>query len=143
MSDRGPSWRFRLEIPADLNAVGAARRVINAFLEEHGLKARDLREIGLAVTEAINNAIENGALTQDASIEVELRLSQKSLWLAVRGPSDKEGMAELRRALSKVGIEEMEGERGRGLFLLKSMMDQIGVKTLSGGRSEFWMSKKR
>lgn len=143
MKERGAGWRFRLEIPADLETVGIARRAIHSFLEEHKLKARDLREVGLAVTEAVNNAIENGSLAPQASIEIELRLDAAHLWLAVRGPSDPSGRTQLRRALARVGADEMEGERGRGLFLLKSMMDEIGVRALSGGRTEFWMSKKR
>lgn len=137
------NWRFRLEIPADLHEVGIARHVLHMFLAEHRMSARDLREIGLAITEAVNNAIENGAEREGATIEIELRLTSSELWLAVRGPSDKEGVLQLKRALASVGVQEMEGERGRGLFLLKTMMDRIGVKTLAGGRTEFWMTKKR
>ena len=141
MKGRPSAWRVRFEVPAQLGAVGAARRTLNTFLKERGLRLAWLRKLGLVVTEALNNAIENRRTGDRGPVELELRLERAGIWIAVRGSAGKNGGLRLRRALAGAELHEMEEERGRGLFLMKSIMDKVGVRSLPGGRTELWMRK--
>lgn len=134
-------WRFQLEVPPEFDAVSMARRTLHTLLKEQHIRMRVLREIGLVVTEALNNAIENRKATDESPIELEMRLNAQKIWIAIRGSARKDGIENLKKALASADLLDMDGERGRGLFLMKELMDSVGVKRLPGGRTELWMTK--
>ncbi len=134
-------WNLTLQIPPSFEAVGVTRHTVHHFLKEHKLKAGLLREIGLVITELLNNAIENGRSDSAHHIELELELSTQKINLAVRSPATSNGSDELRAALQKAEQFDEQGERGRGLFLIKSLMDGVKVRSLSGSRTEIRLEK--
>lgn len=134
-------WNLTLQIPPSFEAVGVARHTVHHFLKEHKVRAGLLREFGLVITELLNNAIENGGNDSSSRLELELELNSQKIQLAVRGPGTSSGCDELRAALQKAEQFDEHGERGRGLFLIKSLMDEVKVRSLSGSRTEIRLQK--
>src|SRR5436309_4176790 len=117
----GRSWRgiaLRLSLPCDLAEVLPAIRAVRGFLAEQGLGEKELAACELALAEACNNAI---TYARDAAktkpVEVEAICNATRIELRVNDHTP--GFDWPRR----VELPEVESERGRGLFLIQSLMD--------------------
>ncbi len=115
----GRSVVLRLLLPCDLSAVRPATLALRSFLAEQGIPGEELVACELALAEACNNAI---------SYATETGLSQRVAVEALCGPS----AIELRVTDHTPGFDWPEqstlpnasSERGRGLFLIHSLIDQ-------------------
>src|SRR6266568_502371 len=117
----GRSWRgiaLRLSLACDLAEVLPAIRAVRGFLAEQGLSEKELAACELALAEACNNAIDYATAAAKAQpFEVEAICNTSGVELRVNDHTpgfDWPQLAEL---------PEVESERGRGLFLIRSLMD--------------------
>ncbi|TQS40852.1 SpoIIE family protein phosphatase [Cryptosporangium phraense] len=121
------STPFEEEIPADLGELTGVRNRLRAWLADHEVDKHDGFAIVLACSEAIGNAIEHGYRTGgsgagprtvsiSASIvdeRVDVTIRDSGLWQPRETPPD----------------------RGRGLMLMKRLMDEVTVDRVSADRS--------
>jgi serine phosphatase RsbU (regulator of sigma subunit)/anti-sigma regulatory factor (Ser/Thr protein kinase) len=132
-SSRGVA--LRLSLACDLTEVRPAVLAVRGFLAENGLAAPELTACELALAEGCNNAI-NYARGVAQPIEIEVTCSSAKVELRVNDHTpgfDWPGRVEL---------PEPESERGRGLYLIQSLMD--GADYYRGaGRNSLWMRKNR
>lgn len=111
--------RLAVRLPADPAVLSQLRRRLGRFLEAAGADEDERFEITLTVGEAAANAIEHAYGPSDAEFEVEARIDGDVVQVTVRDHG---------------AWRERRGEdRGRGLAIMKGMMDELHVKQGSTG----------
>ncbi len=110
---------FRMAVPCDLARVRPAVLKVREFLAEHGLREEEMHACELALVEACNNAIQHtDGAGREQPIELSIMCNGAKVELRVRDhtPGFKwPGRAQL---------PAPESERGRGLFLIQTFMDE-------------------
>jgi serine/threonine-protein kinase RsbW len=128
-----------LTLPAEVRWLAAARRVVESVAQLAGLGQRDVYEVVLAVHEACANAIEHGyAGRPGQSLVVTCRLSEPGLEIRIRDsgqPFDIAGAPEL-------PPDELR-EGGRGVFLIRRLMDEVESHRSPDGTNELRMLRRR
>jgi len=125
-----------LEIPADLARIGQVRKFATQVMTRYRIPKRAADEILLALSELVQNAVEHGAHGhEDATVRVRMAFDAGSVVFEVEDSFTSEQTAvELRRRLAEAGLpDDLESERGRGLFLVQAMMDRVEVVPLAQG----------
>ena len=111
--------RLEMTLPAEPEALVAARRALRRWLGEVGAEANDAYDITLATGEACTNAIEHAYTPGQATFDLEasrdngeltIRVRDHGHWRAPRGTN-----------------------RGRGLKLMETLMDRVSVETGDDG----------
>jgi serine phosphatase RsbU (regulator of sigma subunit)/anti-sigma regulatory factor (Ser/Thr protein kinase) len=140
MSDSlGRSWRgvaLRLSLACDLAEVLPAIRAVRGFLAEQGLVEKELAACELALAEACNNAI-NYATDAAKTQPVEVEAICNTAGIELRVNDHTPGFVWPKR----IELPGAESERGRGLFLIQSLMDS--AEYFRGGQENVLRLRKR
>jgi PAS domain S-box-containing protein len=110
---------MRLSLPAEPESLAGLRRRLGRFLHAAGATSAETYEITLTVCEAAGNAIEHAYGPGDATFEVETSFENGTLVAVVR---DRGTWRDRRGA-----------HRGRGLKIIKGLMDDVQVSTEDDG----------
>ena len=109
-----------LELPCDLAQVRAVAGKVTTFLAEGGCNERETGETHLALIEACTNAIRHAPPpAKSQNIQIEVRLHAAELELRV---TDHTGGF---RWPAEISLPHPESESGRGLFLIRMLMDTV------------------
>ncbi|PYK59548.1 MAG: hypothetical protein DME21_12920, partial [Verrucomicrobia bacterium] len=115
-SSRGVA--LRLSLACDLTEVRPAILAVRGFLTEQGLAEKDLTKCELALAEACNNAINHAADgAKSKAIEIEVICNAAKVELRVNDHTPGFDWPQ------RVQLPDSESERGRGLYLIQSLMD--------------------
>src|SRR2546426_4234157 len=134
-SSRGVA--LRLSLACDLTEVRPAILAVRGFLTEQGLAEKDLTKCELALAEACNNAINHAADgTKSKAIEIEVICNAAKVELRVNDHTPGFDWPQ------RVQLPDSESERGRGLYLIQSLMDS-SVYFRGAGENSLWMCKNR
>jgi anti-sigma regulatory factor (Ser/Thr protein kinase) len=114
-----PAEGFSLELPAEPEALSSARKALDRWLMEAGMSRRDAHAIKVASGEACANAIEHAYRPGDAAFRIEASRRDAEVLIMVR---DFGGWRKPRGT-----------DRGRGLPLMKALMDSVRVDPSSEG----------
>ena len=111
--------RLETEWPATPDSLGGIRTLLRRWLRTHGAGDAETYDITVAVQEACANAIEHAYGPGAASFTVEAELADRVVRLAVR---------------DRGRWRDPRGEhRGRGLALMRALMDDVQVHAAEGG----------
>jgi FixJ family two-component response regulator/anti-sigma regulatory factor (Ser/Thr protein kinase)/putative methionine-R-sulfoxide reductase with GAF domain len=106
--------RLVLTLPAEPEALITARRALRNWLAEVGVDPEALYDITLATGEACTNAIEHAYAPGEASFDLEATRGESDVLVTVRDYG---------------AWREPRGQnRGRGLKLMKTLMDAVDVR---------------
>ena len=109
---------LRLLLGCDLAEVRPAILAVRGFLAERGLSAQELTTCELALAEACNNAINYAAgAAQVMPIEIEVMCSATQVEFRVNDHTSGFEWP------SRAELPDSDSERGRGLYLIQSLMD--------------------
>jgi anti-sigma regulatory factor (Ser/Thr protein kinase) len=111
---------LRLELTTDPSSLRYARRMLGRWLVQAGATEREVWDVQLAAHEAFANAIEHAYRFGDAVVVFEARCADGEAVLTV---SDSGDWRE----------QPTDGGRGRGLPLMKGLMDDVTVEGGGGG----------
>ena len=111
---------FRLSVLADVRSLPMLRRSIRSWLS--GVGAKNADDVVLAVHEAVANAIEHGGLPPGDSVAVAADVVSGVLHVSVRD----DGAWRERTA---------DDTRGRGLDIMRAMMDHVAMDIEQGSTS--------
>jgi serine phosphatase RsbU (regulator of sigma subunit)/anti-sigma regulatory factor (Ser/Thr protein kinase) len=114
-----PAQGFTLDLPAEPEALSSVRQSLERWLSEAGTSRRDAHAIKVACGEACANAIEHAYRPGDAAFRIEASRVDSEVLIVVR---DFGGWREPRGT-----------DRGRGLPLMKALMDFVQVDPSSEG----------
>jgi serine/threonine-protein kinase RsbW len=111
--------------------VGAARRA--------GFDDDDLMKIGMAVRESMVNAVVHGN-RYNANKKVRLSVSRNSGRFTVRIADEGQGF-EFDHLPDPLAPENLMRTSGRGIFLIRSFMDEFQIRRLDPGGTEVTLVK--
>ncbi len=114
--------RMDIELPSDPAALADLRRRLRTWLELRGLEEDERHDAVLAVSEACNNAIEHGYRAKAGIIHLRLEHSEGALAIRIE---DRGGWAAPTPSI----------ERGRGIPLIRAVMDMTTIEHDEGGTS--------
>lgn len=111
---------LRLECACEFTAVRAAVAQVRGWLEEKNLSEAELGAWELALTEAGNNAVKYAPETvRQKNVVIEISASEREIEARV---TDHTGGFDWP---AEIKLPEENAERGRGLYLMKSLTDEI------------------
>jgi anti-sigma regulatory factor (Ser/Thr protein kinase) len=116
-----------LSFAANLRYVRPIRHLVSALCALAKYPEDETESIALVTTEILNNSIEHGSKGPDDEIEMIMTVTSERFRCEVQDPG-KGGDAFARAAIGRAGrMPDLEEPRGRGLFLIKSYMDEMTV----------------
>ncbi len=114
-----PASTFEIELAGRPDVLPGLRRRLRAWLSRQGFEAASA-DVVLAVSEALNNAIEHAYREVDGTIR--LRVAAEGALLRIQ-VSDHGHWSE----------SEPNDERGRGILLMNSLMDRVEIESNGNG----------
>ena len=137
----GPE-RLELDLPAAHSAGREARRLAREFVLSRGVSVTECETLVFVVGELLDNAVDHGGgegarevadLSRDVRLSLEITLAPGRWVVTVgdQGGGDPEGMQ--RQLDASRERPDLEDERGRGLFLLALLVDELTVSATPSG----------
>ena len=126
--------------PSNQDAVVKAERLVEKFTRKLDFDEDQRVDVAIAITEAVNNAVEHGnRLQADRTVTVRLEWRDSRLVITVRDQGEGFDPDAIDDPLSP---ENLTRPDGRGLLIVRSLMDSVEVNPSSEG-TEVVMVKKR
>jgi PAS domain S-box-containing protein len=111
---------LELEVVGDEPSLRAFRGTLRRWLAASGATAEELHDVTMAANEAIQNAMEHGHALRRTAVEVVLS-------------RDDAGVVEVAVIDHGAWKEPRDSVRGRGLPLMRALMDQVDIEPTSSG----------
>jgi serine/threonine-protein kinase RsbW len=122
---------FAVEIPSRLEELGRIERIAEKVARTYCLSQDELDNLAIAVTEAVGNAIIHGN-RRDPAKHVRIAFGVESGFLTIDVADEGRGFDP--GALSDPLLpENLMKESGRGIFILKSLMDRVDFQFTPNG----------
>jgi serine/threonine-protein kinase RsbW len=112
-------------LDSTLESVDAAEALVLKIAEDSGFEEEDLHKIGMAVREAMVNAVVHGN-RYNLKKKVHLGVTYAGDQLAVRIADEGEGF-ELSELPDPLAEENLLRQSGRGLLLIKAFVDEFDM----------------
>ena len=123
-----------------LDAVVRAERLTDKITKKMRLAEHERMDICIAVTEAVNNAVQHGnQMMADKYVTLRIECSDNTIRITVC--DEGEGF-DLDAVADPLTPENLIKPNGRGLLIVKSLMDDVDVLPSTTG-TEVVMFKKR
>jgi serine phosphatase RsbU (regulator of sigma subunit)/anti-sigma regulatory factor (Ser/Thr protein kinase) len=106
--------RLHLDVPTHPKALGTMRRTVARWLEPLGASDDESNDIQMACHEACSNAMEHGYRFREAMVDVTAEFDGSEVVLTI---ADSGGWRDQR-----------DSDRGRGLDLIRALMDSVEVE---------------
>ena len=126
-------------LDSTLESVDQAERVALALARESGFEEEDLDRIGMSVRECMVNAVVHGN-RYNSHKKVQLSVSRTPERFTIRIADQGEGFDPCKLPDPVVG-ENVFRESGRGIFLMKTFMDELQVRRLHPEGTEVTLIK--
>lgn len=128
---------------ADMSFVRPVRHLVRALCALARYGEDEIQTYELVATEMLNNSIEHGSNGPGESIEVTITVRADCFRMEVLDPG-RGGEPFARDALTKATKSpNLEDARGRGLFLIRSFVDQLSVRHEPGRGTRVTVQKTR
>jgi anti-sigma regulatory factor (Ser/Thr protein kinase) len=111
--------RFTAEFPSEPQSLALIRSMLRRWLSHAGADDVEIAEITTACGEAATNAIEHAGIGNGARFEVSGRREGSDVEIAVRDHG--------------TWRDKREDDQGRGLELMRTLMDTVAVEPGAGG----------
>jgi serine phosphatase RsbU (regulator of sigma subunit) len=105
--------RFRAEFPVTPEALSSMRGLLRRWLRHVGASEQEIAEVVTACGEAATNAIEHAGAGSDAPFELSGQVSGREMQITIRDYG--------------AWRAPREGDQGRGLSLMRALMDTVEV----------------
>lgn len=113
----------KLAIPSDFEALGQVEMLVDSVCNELGVNEEFYGNVLIAVTEAVNNAIEHGNV-QDHSAEVNVAVGDSPMEFCFNVKDQGKGF-DFINLPDPTAPENLMKENGRGIFLMKNLADEV------------------
>lgn len=138
-------------LPAAHSAVRMARQVARKFARDAGVRGDDLETLVLVVSELLANAVDHGggnAAMEEEDLESPVTMhlvleASRSGWTAQVSDQGGGDPDELRERLKPGEVPDLDDERGRGFFLMQTMVDELTVDRSADGKGILVKAVKR
>ena len=132
--------RLQLTLKSSMDSVNQAEEAVVEFARKFGYSEPNLEQIGLAVIEAVANAILHGnRCDAKKKVRVTAALGKKGLEISVHDEGEGFDADALPDPLSP---ETLLKDCGRGVFLVRACMDEVAVRRKAPRGTEIKMIKR-
>jgi serine/threonine-protein kinase RsbW len=126
-------------LDSTLESVDRAEEIASGIAQLGGFDEDDLMKIGIAVREAVVNAVVHGNRYNEKK-KVRFSVVKHSERLIVRVADEGEGF-EVEQVPDPLAPENLLRASGRGIFLIRSLMDELEIRRLELGGTELVLIK--
>lgn len=131
---------YTLEIPSSREYLVKADAFLEEKLKEHGLDDSDIADLAISATELINNAIVHGnKLDPDKVVRIKLEFLDDSLNISITDQGDGFSPNEIPNPIED---ENLLKEAGRGIFIVRSLVDDLQIESAPEGGTRMVIIKK-
>lgn len=135
-----PSPRVHLEIGSRLENVELAEIAVESALNQLQLDADSAHWIGIAIREAVSNAIQHGnEMDPDKLVQIDFEVADDEIVIRVR---DQGTGFDPDRVPNPLKVDNLLKPDGRGLLLIKEFMDSMDYSFSPARGTELTMRKK-
>lgn len=129
-----PVWSFRQRVVVDGTAgpIRSLRTMVEASLEERNVPEEAVRSVVLAFSEALDNAWEHGT-EGTGEVDVRLRCTPRYVFISLTDSGSQQ------LPPGEITPVSEDSERGRGLMLMKKLMDVVHIQPLTTGGTKVAM----
>jgi serine/threonine-protein kinase RsbW len=114
---------FKMEISSEPLKIHEFEANLEHFFSEAGLEKEDIENLGIAATEIVNNAIHHGNRGDSGKkVHIEFKKYRRRVEITIRDDGYGFDPAAIADPLEP---ENMFKESGRGIFIVKSLMDDV------------------
>lgn len=121
-------------LPSKAEYVGVIRLTVSAIANRMGFNIEEIEDIKVAVAEACTNAIKHG-LNQDFNVSFDI--FEEKIAIAIKDKGRGYNTAEM----SDPDLDNPREEGGLGIFIIRSLMDEVTLKSNLGEGTEIEMIK--
>ena len=116
----------KITVPSDTQFLTDVDVFIEGILRGYGIDESLIADIAISVSELVNNAITHGNKISTAKIvEVSIERKESSVSIAV---ADQGGGFNPEEVDDPLAEENLLKEVGRGIFIVRSLMDKVEIK---------------
>ena len=126
-----PNDSVRLVIPSEPKCIADADDFVESALRDHRVPEALISDLAIAATELVNNAILHGN-KKDASKNVTVSLQFRETEVTVRVADEGDGF-DPGQVPDPLADENLLKEVGRGIFIARSLMDELSFERLPEG----------
>lgn len=112
-----------ISIPSDFGSISKVESLIDTTCAKLSIKEDYYGNVLIAVTEAVNNAIEHGN-NQDANLKVNVSVGDKETDFCFSVQDEGKGF-DFDNLPDPTAPENIEKEHGRGIFLMRSLAEEV------------------
>jgi len=149
--NRDEPHELRLDLPAAHSAERLARAVMRQFVQHEGMPADEVDALEFVASELLSNAVDHGgghsAMEEDdappevrVQFQLKLRPDGWEMRVSDQGGGDP---ARVQALIEDPDLPGPDDERGRGFFLLKSMLAELVVERSADEKGLVFIAVKR
>jgi len=136
---------FRIKLPSETANLDIIRKFVSGIAENLGFSDDDIYKIELAVDEACSNVIKHAYRNmknnrKEKIIDITVKIKPKQLEIIVADKGKGFHPEKLREPKIEEYMKKMK-RGGLGIYLMKSMMDEVKFKIKPGVRNEVKLIK--
>ena len=129
----------KLSIPSDFGSIAKVETLVDSVCEMLAVNEDYYGNVLIAVTEAVNNAIEHGNMMKnELSVDVHVGDKEMDFCFNIR---DKGVGFDYKNLPDPTSPENIEKENGRGIYLMKSLAEAVEFEE-NGTSVSIYFSKK-
>ena len=136
---RGESERIEITISSRFENIELVQVIAEHLCENAGLDEDGSHWIGMAVREAVANAIKHGNKL-DVKKKVQAVFDLRGLDLTINISDEGEGF-DPEKVSDPLSPKNLMKTSGRGIFYMKTFMDQVRYSFAPGGGTSLFMTK--
>jgi len=138
MKRQNKARRLKMRLESTIASLDKAQSLIIQFAEQADYGEEDCRQIGLAVRESVANAVLHG---NQSDTKKKVSLNAEIRWpVLVISVTDEGKGFDVSSVPDPFEEANMLRESGRGLSLIRALMDEVKIRRTPGG-TEVTMSK--
>lgn len=113
----------RIIIPSSLNFLREVDEFVEEKLRAQGIEPSLVADIAISVTEVVTNAVAHGNKNDpDKKVTVSVKVDRKQVTIRVE---DQGGGFDPQHLANPLAEENLLKDAGRGIFIVKSLMDEV------------------
>lgn len=130
----------KIVIPSDQRLIGKVDEFVESRLRDREVDDSIIADIAICATEVVNNGIIHGNKDdRDKTITLEMNFTSDEVTITVTDQGDYFNPDEVANPLDD---ENLMREVGRGIFIVKNLMDQVDIEKANGGGTRVTLIKK-
>lgn len=129
-----------LTLESNFKSVEVAEEFLHSVMDDSPLEDAESHRVEMAVRESVINAIQHGNHCDESKkVELEINLTPTQLTIFVRDEGQGFDAASIPNPLEENNILKTSG---RGIFIIRSFMDEFQVRRLPNDGNEIMMVKR-